>query len=72
MRKVNFLGNESISLPISMALKSKNYPVICNMPECFRRMLKQNYVRHCIKYHNFSAEDDLPQCRVDTELLTFL
>ena len=55
-----------------MTAKSRNCPIICMLPHCFRIMLKQNYRKHCKSFHNFTLEDDLPESQVDTNLLKFL
>ena len=44
-----------------MAIKSRNYPIICIVPHCFRIMLKRNYLTHCKSFHNISLEEDLPE-----------
>ena len=72
MSKMNSLSAECIDISLNKALKSRNYPVICRIPNCLRRMLKRSYVSHCLKFHNFTVENDLPQCYLDSELLTFL
>ena len=48
---------------------SKFLPIICTFTHCFRLMLKHSYRRHCIKHHNYSVEDNLPDFTVDNKLL---
>ena len=59
-------------MPKNMSLKSRNIPIICLLPGCFRIMQKQCFRKHCTTFHNFSAEDELPECTVNTNLLSFL
>ena len=55
---MNFLSEESISIPTSFPLKSEDYPIICLFPNCYRIMLKKSYQLHCLRYHKLSAQND--------------
>ena len=59
-------------LTASLSHISRLLPIICTYTDCFRLMLKHSYRRHCVKYHNFSVEDNLPDFTVDDKLFSFL